>query len=148
MSEKINVEIGVFDTSRSEEESYNQPIGLALCGDTEGIARVTIALANHGHHNDLYLQLLEKISDNKKMPRLYFNGVDAYGFLKSTDKLPTVNYIDKGDSSRKIAAQALYTAFMAKSHLYIPVDNSLRPLRIRRSQLEEAVFQTLTQSVV
>ena len=78
------------------------------------------------------------------MPRLYFNGVDAYGFLNNTDKLPTVNYIDRSDSYRKIAAQALYTAFTTESHLYIPADNSLRSMRIRRSQLEEAVFQTLT----
>ena len=144
MSEKITVEIGVFDTSRSKEENYNQPIGLAFCGGTEDITRVTIALANHGHHSDLYSQLLEETSNKERMPRLYFNGVGAYGFLNNTDKLPTVNYIDRGDSYRKIAAQALYTAFTTESHLYIPADNSLRSMRIRRSQLEEAVFQTLT----
>ena len=144
MPEKITAEIGVFDIPRSEEENYNQPIGLAICGGTEEIARVTIALANHGHHSDLYSQLLEEITNKERMPGLYFNGVDAYGFLNNTDKIPTVNYIDRGDSYRKIAAQAPYTAFMTQSHLYIPADNSLRSLRIRRNQLEKAVFQTLT----
>ena len=144
MPEKITAEIGVFDIPRSEEENYNQPIGLAICGGTEDIARVTIALANHGHHSNLYSQLLEEMTNKERMPGLYFNGVDAYGFLNNTDKLPTVNYIDRGDSYRKIAAQALHTAFIAGAHLHIPTDNSLHSMRVNNCQLEKAIIQTLT----
>ncbi len=144
MSEKLTIKIGVFDIPLSEEENYNQPIGLAVYDDTEEMASAIIALASHGHHGDLYSQLIEEVPDYKNMPGLYFNGVDAYGFWNSKDSLPTVSYIDRGDSRRKIAAQALHTAFIAGAHLHIPTDNSLHSMRVNNCQLEKAIIQTLT----
>ena len=48
MPEKITAEIGVFDIPRSEEENYNQPIGLAICGGTEDIAGLLLLLPTTG----------------------------------------------------------------------------------------------------
>lgn len=144
MSEKLTIKIGVFDIPLSEEENYNQPIGLAVYDDTEDTASAIIALANHGHHGDLYSQLIAEMSGYKNMPGLYFNGVDAYGFWNSRDSLPTVSYIGRGDSRRKIAAQALHAAFITGAHLHIPTDNSLHTMRVNNSQLEKAIVQTLT----
>ena len=89
MSEKVFVEVGVFNIDPSISDEYNVPIGLAIghqdC-DGGGAKRLTILLARYGHHDELYKAYLASLSENHDPYTIddYANKVDAIGFFNKT----------------------------------------------------------------
>ena len=88
MIDKITVNIGGFAIRPSENDAYNQPIGLAF--DNADNGGLDVALAEHGHHQELYRAYLTTLSKTHRhyMPSSYEHAAAAFGFLVTV--IPTL----------------------------------------------------------
>ena len=151
MSEKVFVEVGVFNIDPSISDEYNVPIGLAI-GHQDcdgGVAkRLTILLARYGHHDELYKAYLASLSENHDPCTIddYVNKIDAIGFFNKTDPLPNVYCTERdgiSDSVRELAARALYYALESRSDIILQDDGVMRPMSIQKTALDTAIIDKI-----
>ena len=143
MIDKITVNIGGFAIRPSENDAYNQPIGLAF--DNADNGGLDVALAEHGHHQELYRAYLTTLSKTHRryMPSSYEHAAAAFGFFSNCDIYPVVISIENNNfgAETELAARALFAALEANTLHHLDIDNSMKPVRVRRSQLDAAIIQ-------
>lgn len=149
MSEKVSVEVGVFDINPSVSDAYNIPIGLAIGRqdyDKGSGVSITILLAKHGYHGGLYDAYLSSLSEDHDpyKPDDYANKVDAVGFFNKTDPHPNVYCMERcgiSDSVKELAARALYCVLESRSDIILPDDGCMRLMNIPKTALDTAIIE-------
>lgn len=147
MSEKIAINVGVFDVRPSVADDYNIPIGLSMSRQShEGVDEVSVLLARQGHHDYLYDAYLASLSAEQRscISDFYVECVDAVGFFNKTDFYPKVYCLDKLDDIspiKRMAAQALFVALKSHAHILMSDDGVMHPMRIEQNQLDAAIIQ-------
>lgn len=147
MSEKISVNVGVFDVRPSVADDYNIPIGLSMVQSREGVDEISILLARQGHHDYIYDAYLTSLLSEQRscMPQSYIEIVDAIGFFNTrvVPSQPEVYFVRESDEispKAELAARALFVALNSHTYILQKDDGVMRKKIIDQDVLDAAII--------